>query len=578
MLSSCVADRLAFWKDDSLHKQYGVLGLDDNPDTKDYVQGIIDNRMATFKVEDDAQKDQALRHYQEVVRQDLMKAMRAKGYYNATISYTEGTDDDVQGTYNIQSGEQAIIENITISPKQYAGQLKTIEVMEGQPLFAQNVLDAQKTIRQNLQKESCAFDLHVSHRAYLNRETHKADIQFTVKQGEHATYGDITFEGQNNIRTSHLEKYLTIKRGECFRHDKIVATRDKLLATGLFSKVEISLPENGNEGGAIPVKFIVKERAHRTVKAGLSYYTDEGVGATAGWEHRNFLGAGEKLNVDLTLSALEQSLNAKLNKPFFMRKDQSLTFNAGLSRKTTDAFDELGMKAGIGLSRQLNKRMKVNIGSDINITQIKEDNEETRTFGLFSPNTSFNYDSRDDKLDPRKGWLLYGEAEGFIDTFGEASPFIKTEFGARHYIQAHKRLIWANRVKLGTIAGTETDDLPATERFFAGGGGSVRGFGFQEVGPKESDGDPAGGRSLFEAGTELRLKFTDTLGMVAFVDAGHVGDKVVPTFEDLSVGAGVGARYYTDFGPLRFDIATPVSGKDSDDATLQVYISIGQAF
>ncbi len=574
ILSSCMADRLAFWQKDALHKKYTVTGIDDNPDVREYVTSVLDDRFANFKVEEG--DEASLEYHEEIVRRDLIKAMHAKGFYDASVIFNEG--EEAGAAYDILAGSQATIEKITITPNTYKADLEKIGLNAGTPLIASDVLYAQKMMRKNLQNQSCAFDLSVSHRAFLNKDTNAAEIQFMVREGKPATFGEITFTGQEDVRESYLKKLLTLKQGDCFRHDQIETMRDSILATGLFSRVEVILPETGSKGGAIPVTFALKERAQRTIKGGLSYYTDDGAGAIAGWEHRNFLGAGEKVNIDLNLSLLEQSLTAKFNKPFFMRKDQSLILKAGINRKDTDAFEEIAIDTGFQFSRKLNKRLTANLGADYKITKIKENNEETRTFGLLSPNTSFKYDSRDNTLDPQKGWLLTGSAKAFIDSFGESSPFTKSEFGAQTYLKAHNRVILAARTKLGSIAGTQTDDIPATERFFAGGGGSVRGFAHQEIGPKEPDGDPAGGRSLFEGSVETRLKFTDTLGMVAFVDAGHVGDKVFPTFDRLSVGAGLGARYYTDFGPLRVDVAVPVAGKDDADAAFQVYISIGQAF
>ncbi len=575
-LSSCVSDRILFWQNDTLHKDYAVAGIDDHPKVKEYISLLVNDRFSNFKSDENTDIDTALTYHQEIVRRDLIKGMRAKGFYSASISYSD--IDDENGVYDIAAGERSLIKSINVYPSSYRNILEKVKLSEGEPLIASDVLATQKLIHKELQKESCAFDLFVSHKALLDRNDKGVKITFNVREGKPATYGDISFAGNDDVRNSFLEKHLTIKGGECFRHDGIEKTRDKILASGLFSRVDIVLPENNHQGGAIPVMFKVKERKQRTIKTGLSYYTDEGVGATAGWEHRNFLGAGEKLNVDLTLSTLEQSLGATLKKPFFMRGDQSLHLSAEIERSDTDAFEEIGFGTGFDISRKLNERLSASVGSKIDISQIKEDNEETKTFGLFSPHTSLIYDSRDDALDPHKGWFLSANFEGFIDVLGEASPFVKSEVGAQTYYEVNKHLVLAGRTKIGTIVGTQTDDIPATERFFSGGGGSVRGFGHQEVGPQESDGDPAGGRSLFEASFETRLKFTDTLGMVAFVDAGHVGDKVFPTFDSLSIGAGVGARYYTDFGPLRFDVGLPVSGDENAEQSFQIYISIGQAF
>jgi translocation and assembly module TamA len=190
------------------------------------------------------------------------------------------------------------------------------------------------------------------------------------------------------------------------------------------------------------------------------------------------------------------------------------------------------------------------------------------------------YDTRNDTLDPQKGWYLTGGARPYFDALGESDPFTKLEAGARTYMHFSDApdLTVALRGNIGSIVGSDTADIPATERFYAGGGGSVRGFGYQEVGPKDAEGDPSVGRSLVTGAVELRTKFTNSIGGVAFVDAGSVSDSAQPDFDRFSIGAGVGVRYYTGFGPLRFDIAVPLNEKEDLDQAYQFYISIGQAF
>jgi len=151
----------------------------------------------------------------------------------------------------------------------------------------------------------------------------------------------------------------------------------------------------------------------------------------------------------------------------------------------------------------------------------------------------------------------------------------------------------AGRARLGSIFGIERDELAPSRRLYAGGGGSVRGFGYQELGPKievpnpKFDPEkpdkrsptlllPIGGRSLTEFALEGRYRFGD-YGVVAFVDAGQVTEDEVPGFGDLRLGVGVGGRVYTNFGPLRLDVATPL-GRRRGESRIAVYISIGQAF
>jgi translocation and assembly module TamA len=121
------------------------------------------------------------------------------------------------------------------------------------------------------------------------------------------------------------------------------------------------------------------------------------------------------------------------------------------------------------------------------------------------------------------------------------------------------------------------NDVPGDDRFYSGGGGSVRGYAFQAIGPFAANDTPLGGRSLAEASIEGRARLTDRIGAVAFIDAGNVSDEEYPTFDNLRAGIGVGVRYMTPAGPLRLDVATPLNPSDRDEA-VQVYISIGQAF
>lgn len=557
-----------------ISKTYYVQGLSDHADTQKYVENLIKERTDAVEIEDEEDEAAILSYHQENLRRDIAQAMQAKGYYAADVSYVDGED----GVYSISAGKQATLSSVFVSPKTYLPYMQDVDLHKGDALDAGKILLAQNDLHKAIQKESCAYGLKVSHKAKLDTQTMGADLTFVVDQGQPATLGAITYYGAEDTKRSYIDKIVKWKEGECFRRSTIDKAKDKLLATGLFSRVDIKLPENLKKGGVVPVTFELKERAQRTVKAGLSYYTDEGVKVSAGWEHRNFFGSGEKVNVDANVSKLEQSLDAKFTKPYFMRDDQSLTLKAFIDREDNDAYEELASGVGFGVTRQLNKRLSATLGSDFEITEITEENEESETFGLIKPNASLTYDSRDNSLDPHKGVLLSGGVVPYIDAFGETSPFFKTRGSAQGYYSPINNFVLAGRMKIGSIVGTNTEDIPASERFYAGGGGSVRGFGYQEVGPEDDDGDPAGGRSLFEASTELRYKFTDTLGAVAFVDAGHVGEKVIPVMDDLSLGAGVGARYYTDFGPLRLDVGVPITGKDNTDQNYQIYISIGQAF
>ena len=199
---------------------------------------------------------------------------------------------------------------------------------------------------------------------------------------------------------------------------------------------------------------------------------------------------------------------------------------------------------------------------------------------LISLPATFNWDRSNDRLDPTAGGRLTLTNEPFVDVFGNDLAFNRSRLDYSHYLQvlAAPRVVLAGRTAIGTLFGASRADVPADLRFYAGGGGSVRGFAFQKAGELDDRNDPLGGRSLFEASGEIRVRVTESIGVVAFVDAGAAFTSSYPDFDDeLRIGAGPGLRYFSPIGPLRLDVGFPVNPRDSDDA-FQLYISIGQAF
>jgi translocation and assembly module TamA len=128
------------------------------------------------------------------------------------------------------------------------------------------------------------------------------------------------------------------------------------------------------------------------------------------------------------------------------------------------------------------------------------------------------------------------------------------------------------------MSGAERDEIPADIRFYAGGGGSIRGYAYQSVGPTQNN-EPIGGRSLITMSAELRIKITEKMGLVAFVDGGSAFESAFQDFEEtLQWGGGLGFRYFTAIGPLRLDVGIPINRRAGIDDSFQIYVSIGQAF
>ena len=189
------------------------------------------------------------------------------------------------------------------------------------------------------------------------------------------------------------------------------------------------------------------------------------------------------------------------------------------------------------------------------------------------------FDASDDLLDPRRGYRLGGRLSPELSLQDGAFGYVRAQIDGSAYIPVGDRLTVAGRVRLGTIVGASADRIAPTRRFYAGGGGSVRGYAFQAIGPRDLNNDPVGGRSLGEISLEARYRFgsMNQFGIVPFIDAGTISSEPLPTVSELRVGAGLGFRYYSNFGPIRVDVGTPLNPQVGD-SRIGVYVSLGQAF
>ncbi|MCB9979758.1 MAG: BamA/TamA family outer membrane protein [Rhodospirillales bacterium] len=514
-------------------------------------------------------------------RKLLEQGLKAKGYYHARIYRETAGEAGEEDVLRLKTGPVYQISTIEISgvPSDQKRPVP-LTIQTGENLLAEKVLKAQRELKAALSAGHCYYYLSVSHELRLNHTNHTGALRFIVTVAPEVSFGAVSFTGAESLKRSYLSKYLLHREGACWSMEKIEDTKTALLQTGLIGRVDAVLPETVTKGEAVPVTYGLKERAPRTVKLGANYNTSEGPGVGAGWTHRNFLGAGETFEATGKFSSVLQSLGIDFSKPFFLSPRQSLQTSALLSREQTDAYEQIGLGVQASLERTLSKFWSGSMGGGLEGTQIKEDGL-SRTYGLISIPGSLSYDNRDDVLDPHRGAQLKLTSTPYLDAFGEAAPFYKNRITGMTYFDLSAGRwdpVLALRASVGSILGDVTEDVPANKRFYTGGGGSIRGFGYQEAGPVEN-GDPVGGRSLLETNTELRFKLSKTIGAVAFVDAGGVYDSPWPDLAGgVYLGAGIGGRYYTSFGPVRFDIGVPLNKKDQVAKNFQLYISIGQAF
>lgn len=521
-------------------------------------------------------------------RPRLHEVLRSEGYYGAQVDVAlDSTARPIKVTFRIDLGPVYRLGSVSIEveppePRLILPSPDEIGLKLGEPAAARTVLNAEQTLLDRVRSQGFILAALAPRRAVVDHDTDTMDLALHLQPGPLSHFGPVTFDGLATVEQDFVANRLDWQEGELITPARLSEARDSLRETGLFTSVQIDLADAPDAEGLLPVTVDLIERKHRSISLGVRYRTDEGPGGNVSWEHRNIFGRGERVKVEADGSFIGAFLNGEFRKPDFGRRNQALIADARLAYDDTDAFKSTSARTRLGLERRLSEGMTVALGVAFLAQEVedKASGEDKESFGLLSLPARFEWDRSDNLLDPSAGGRLRVENEPFVDVIGNGLLFNKSRVDYAHYLEVVRepQIVLAGRTALGAMVGEPRSAIPANLRFYAGGGGSVRGFGYQLAGQLNDRHEPIGGRSLFELSGEVRVRITETIGAVAFVDSGTVYSSQVPDFsETLRFGAGPGLRYFSPIGPLRLDVGFPLNPRDSDD-TWQLYISIGQAF
>lgn len=514
----------------------------------------------------------------------LGAVLRSEGFYDGAVAFAiDETASPATVTVTVTPGPRYTLAAYDI---RWAGgaapeglELDT-GLTVGMPAEAKPVADAQERLVAALQERGRPFARVVDRVARIDRAAKTMQVVVTLDAGPLATFGKTGIDGLDRLDPAFVRGKLPWREGERYDRKKVEDLRTRLLALGLFSSVKVDHAANPNADGSLPVAVNLVEAPHRSIGAGAAYSTSEGFLLDVFWENRNLLGGAEKLRLTGTLGTLTQRARAEFREPDFLRFDQDLVANSELIRTLSDAYDETTWANYLGFDRKLSDRWRATAGGSFELSQIT-DQTATDTVQLFGVPLTATRDNRDDVLNPTKGSVLGFELVPYTGHGAETLTFALGRVSASSYLalDRRRRIVVAGRTRIASLVGEETAAIPANKRLYAGGGGSIRGYEYQKVGPLGEENDPLGGHSLFELGLEVRLRVTEDIGVVPFVEGGNVWNDSVPKpLASLRWAAGLGLRYYTAIGPARVDFAVPIDKRENIDDAFQVYFSLGQAF
>ena len=516
----------------------------------------------------------------------FLKALRAEGYYKAAVrADVDSEARPLQVTFHVDLGPAYVLKRLHIqTPREEVPGLhlpgpEELGLPLQEPARARAILDAQEELLRLVQSKGFPFAKIKDRRVIVDHAEQSVAVLFRLEPGPPARFGPTRMTGLKSVHESLVLGKIPWQKGDLYNADLLAKAHKRLTKTGLFAMVKITRDQILDEEDLLPITVGVTERKHRSVGAGISYKTDEGPGAKISWEHRNLFHQGERLSLTATASDFTLAAEGNFKKPGFWQPDQTLLLNLRAAEDRPDAYTSRNLRSSALIERDLDGGITVGGGLAFKTSKVTQQDEE-ESFSLLLLPLHFEWDNRDDPLEPKHGSHLATQLAPYYDVLEGEVAFVKGEASLSHCLEMRESpsLVVAARVAAGAMGGVSREAIPADERFYAGGGGSVRGYPFQSVGPVEA-GEPLGGRSLFEVSTELRLKVTDRIGLVAFLDGGTVFETTSPDFsEDLLWGAGLGLRYFTPIGPFRLDVAVPLNRRPDIDDSFQVYVSLGEAF
>ena len=567
-------------------------------------------RFRSLSAVEDMEDDDSLARLAAQARADeelLQRMLRTYGYFDGQVIRTVGNVDETAeaeldrpaARFEVLPGQRYTVGDVDLGNLMATGELypalrNSYEVFPGDPVSLDAIENERFDLDEALGESGYPFAAIEDPSLLVDHARQEGDVTMPVMPGGRYAFGRVRSNLPDFLSGEHLSEIARFEPGDIYQRSDEMDLRRAILATGLVGSVALTPvvvePPSAGDPGTVDIAVEMTEAPLRTLAGSIGYGTEEGFRLEGSWEHRNLFPPEGMLRVRGIAGTQEQLLGVTFRKNNFHGRDRILTIDAFASTIDYAAYDSRTISL-IGIYERVStllfqKPFSWSIGAELVATREREADAE----GNLGPfNTYFvgaipgyaQIDQTDDLLDPTQGFRLSGRVSPEVSsTNGVQSFYFRNQADASYYRGVSENVVLAGRIRLASIPGAPISAIAPSRRIYAGGGGSVRGYGYREIGPQSAIGDPTGGRSATEVSVEARIRtglLDGALGVVPFIDAGTVGTDPIPGFDNIQIGAGVGVRYHTGFGPIRLDVAVPLN-PGPDDAPVAVYVALGQAF
>ena len=573
-----------------IHYRTEITGAEDSD-----LADLLDKVSELKQLEDrPPPSEEALRRRADRDIQRLADAAHSLGYWGAEFSNDfDFAADPAKVTVTVDPGPLYHIASIKVlgpdgQPLSVPLGERKLPLKAGDPAHTAPVVAAETVLLAALGDNGHPFAKVENRRVEIDRGQHTMEVTYTLDPGPAKHFGPLVIEGLERLNPAYIEGRVHWERGALYDSAKVDETRRALIQSGLFSTVRITPAEDPSNPQDVRMTVDVTERLHRTIGVGLAYNTSQGPGARAFWENRNLFGNAEYLRLSAEGGQQIAGFRANFRRPDFLAIEQDFLATAEIANDTPVAYHSRRAIVSAGLERRFSPLLTGGFAvqaTKANVTQLADVNsitaaQRTQHYSLVGVPVYLKLDDTDNLLNPTRGYRAEFATTPSHTFSSPTLNFVSNLVSGSTYwaVGAEERAVLAGKLALASLDGAPLFQLPADQRIYAGGGGSVRPYGYQLAGPLDAGDKPVGGKSSLVLNLEARIRVTENIGIVPFIDAGSFYESSVPQLGRTPLfGVGLGLRYYTAFGPLRLDLATPLHRR-SADSPIQVYISLGQAF
>jgi translocation and assembly module TamA len=506
---------------------------------------------------------------------DIRNALEAYGYYGPTVrGRLTGAKKDWEAVYDVELGEPTrlgdVVVEVTGEGREFPAIANTLadHTLRSGARLQHAAYDGVKTALARAAYDNGFLDARfTTHQLRVDPEQHRADIELSLETGPRYFFGAVTIE-QEGLEPQFVRRYVPIREGEAFEPARLLETQFALTDLGYFGMVEIQPHRERAVDRRVPITIVATPRPPRRYDVSVGYGTDTGARFGLGAEFRRLTQRGHRVRTDLRVSEIKNSISADYRIPLGTQAGE----NFGIATGYTDE------KVGDGFSRAYDLALTLSRvpGDWQRQLYLKHRYEQSQTADLegvqsvrlLMPGMTLIRGELDDAIHARYGWSLFTDVHGCLEGYICDVTFLQGRALLRGVLPLGARARLLLRTEQGATLVEDFIELPASQRFFAGGDQSVRGYSYQSLGPVDAEGDVIGGKYLSTYSVEAEVRIAGNWGAAVFADTGGVGDGPSPS---LSTGVGAGVRYRAPVGTLQFDLAHPLDG---DEGGVRPHIGI----